>query len=220
MNLYEKLLNEAKESCDKEVELSIILTFKPDASYTISRLDPSDVSKDEWLVNKGIYDDLSLDFSGKIEYPDNLKGISCSINITSPIHWGEIKYKDESALGWGFDNGENGLHCNIRLNSNIQKNIVEKIYWIDKLLKDKKVEKFLEAINFMSTNNEIGDVLSKKEITVEETSKKIHELLNEYEDEENKQDLSFKIVIKNFKKQERKSALGSSFSFHVERMYF
>lgn len=150
MNLYEKLLKYSEEDymSQGEVYLNIKTTHKPNVGYMVSRLDPSDVNNEEWLKNNGVYDDLSLNISGRIERPASLAGVDCSVSIESPINWGETNYKEESALGWGFDNGDNGLDFNIIINTNIQKNIIEKIYWIDKILNEKEDEEIEKDVSF------------------------------------------------------------------------
>jgi len=222
MDLYEKLISHIKKDDDQELSLTIISTFKPDARYSVSRIDPSEVTDDEWLKKYGVDDELSLEILGKIEFPENLKGVSCELFIESPNTWGEIKDK-ESALGWGFDDGDKRLHLNIRLNSNIQKNIIEKMFWINKLLIDPNIEKFIKQINFVSFAEKINQTLSDKDITDEERRILLDDLWGEKDEKENKenQDLDFKIVIKNLKKVDKKIGIFErKFSFTVESMHF
>lgn len=133
MDLYEKLLHHSKEDSEGAVYLKIKTTGKPIVSYSVSRLNSSKVNRKEWFENNGVFDDLKLKISGRIESPVLLEGVDYSINISSPVPSGPIKYNSESALGWGCDSGENGLQFNIRLNRTIVKNIIDTLVWTDTL---------------------------------------------------------------------------------------
>ena len=74
-----------------------------------------------------------------------MEGVDYSINFSSPDPSKPIKYKSESALGLGCDNGENALQIDIRLNRTIVKNIIDTLVWADTLFwinkfQDEKVD--------------------------------------------------------------------------------
>jgi hypothetical protein len=151
MDLYTRLLRHSEENSEGEVCLKIITTGKPNASYSVSRLNSSDIKKQEWLKHNGVFDDLKINLTGEILSPPLLEGINYSINISSPEPSDPIKYKTESALGSGCKSGENGLRFDIRLNRNIVKNIIDTLVWKDTLF---RVNKFQD--DKINDESEIG----------------------------------------------------------------